>query len=225
MAANRESSVSLKLLIDEKTNRVVDAEAEKDFVDILFSFLSFPILGDSNADDVNAKGLLCNLTMSNEFFDFLCSFLTVSIGSVIRALEGNSGLGCIDNLYTSVKDLDEKWFGSDVKDIILDPRIAQYHNCKRQSLIFPDRYESFYMIDPRNGSTFAEEPSLFIVSDDLEVNPLSFASSLQLLKEVKVAFSDIEEQVITVGTKEALSLLKAALTSPSSALTNGLIPS
>nr|GMC69294.1 uncharacterized protein LOC109182299 [Ipomoea batatas] len=159
---------------------------------------------------------------TDEFFDFLCSLLTVSIGSVIRALQGNSELGCIDNLYTSVEDLDEKWFGSGVKDIILDPGFAQHHNCKKQPLNFLDRIESFCMIDPRNSNNFAEEPSLFIVSDDLEVNPLSFASSFQLLREVKVPFSDIEEQVITVGFKEALSLLKAALTSPSSALTNGL---
>nr|GMD44995.1 uncharacterized protein LOC109182299 [Ipomoea batatas] len=160
---------------------------------------------------------------TDEFFDFLCSLLTVSIGSVVRALQGNSGLECIDNLYTSVKDLDEKWFGSGVKAIILDPWIAQHHNCKKQPLNFQDRIEDGYMIDPRNGNNnFAEEPSLFIVTDDLEVNPLSFASSFQVMREVKVPFSDIEEQVITVGFKEALSLLKAALTSPSSALNNGL---
>nr|GMD43394.1 uncharacterized protein LOC109181194 [Ipomoea batatas] len=43
MAAKQESKISLKLLIDEKTNRLIAAEAQKDFVDILFSFLTLPM--------------------------------------------------------------------------------------------------------------------------------------------------------------------------------------
>ncbi|XP_075079802.1 uncharacterized protein LOC107785506 [Nicotiana tabacum] len=44
MAANdQESRVSLKLLVDDKKNQVIAAESNRDFVDILFSFLTFPI--------------------------------------------------------------------------------------------------------------------------------------------------------------------------------------
>ncbi|XP_019186491.1 PREDICTED: uncharacterized protein LOC109181196 [Ipomoea nil] len=276
LAKQQESPLSLKLLIDEKMNRVVAAEAEKDFVDILFSFLTFPmgtiirvtsreplkipvtigcmtnlyrsiqnspvnwntelcktmVLNPRNSCAIYCSKLKMNIDDSESEKKYVCSgqgcpyyskYQNVSCecsngettkemkSGVIRALQGNLGLGCIDNLYTSVKDLDEKWFGSGAKDIILDPRIAQHHNCRKQPLKFPVRMESHYLIDPRNNNNFTVEPSLFIVSDDLEVNPLSFASSFQLLSEVKVSFSDIEEQVITVGTKEALSLLKAAL--------------
>nr|GLL36924.1 uncharacterized protein LOC109182299 [Ipomoea trifida] len=161
---------------------------------------------------------------TNEFFDFLCTFLTIPLGSIIHILKRNLGGlgGCIYKLYTSVEELEDKWICSRVKSAILNPRIVQYHNCKKQPLKLDEHIESDKLLDPRPNQNFAAEPSLFVVLDNLDVKPLSSASSFLILKELKVPFSDVEDQVITVGMNEALSLLKAALTSPSSALTNGL---
>nr|GMC69295.1 uncharacterized protein LOC109182299 [Ipomoea batatas] len=161
---------------------------------------------------------------TNEFFDFLCTFLIIPIGSIIHVLKRNKGgfAGCIYNLYTSVEELEDKWFGSCLKSAILNPQIAQYHNCKKQPLKLDELIESKLLLDPRPNQNFAGEPLLFIVLDNLEVKPLSSASSSLILRELKVPFRDVEDQVIAVGMSEALSLLKAALTSPSSALTNGL---
>nr|GMD44996.1 uncharacterized protein LOC109182299 [Ipomoea batatas] len=161
---------------------------------------------------------------TNEFFDFLCTFLIIPIGSIIHVLKRNKGGfgGCIYNLYTSVEELEDKWFGSCLKSAILNPQIAQYHNCKKQPLKLDELIESKLLLDPRPNQNFAGEPLLFIVLDNLDVKPLSSASSSLILRELKVPFRDVEDQVITVGMNEALSLLKAALTSPSSALTNGL---
>ncbi|XP_020236322.1 uncharacterized protein LOC109815917 [Cajanus cajan] len=39
----KEEQVSLKLLVNKKTNKVILAEAGKDFVDVLFSFLTMPL--------------------------------------------------------------------------------------------------------------------------------------------------------------------------------------
>ncbi|XP_031103208.1 uncharacterized protein LOC116006851 [Ipomoea triloba] len=161
---------------------------------------------------------------TNEFFDFLCTFLTIPLGSIIHVLKRNFGGlgGCINNLYTSVEELEDKWFGSSAKSDILNAWIAQYHNCKKQPLNLDELIESKLLLDPRPNQNFAGEPLLFVVLDNLDVKPLSSASSSLILRELKLPFSDVEDQVITVGMNEALSLLKAALTSPSSALTNGL---
>ncbi|CAH9147789.1 unnamed protein product [Cuscuta epithymum] len=164
---------------------------------------------------------------TNEFFDFLCTFLTIPIGSMMRVLEGKSGLTCMDNLYRSVLDLDHKWFQESAKNNLLNPCIAKYHNCKKQPLksIGTESYaDSYYLINPRESDNFAVEPSMFLVPDDLGVKSLSGASSFLLLKDMGIPFSQTEVQWVTLGTKEALSLLKAALTSPSSALSNGLGP-
>ncbi|KAK9019436.1 hypothetical protein V6N11_053960 [Hibiscus sabdariffa] len=43
MASSSPTSVSLKLLIDSKSNRLVFAEAGKDFVDFISSIMSLPV--------------------------------------------------------------------------------------------------------------------------------------------------------------------------------------
>nr|GME05871.1 uncharacterized protein LOC109182300 [Ipomoea batatas] len=284
MAAKQEPKVSLKLLIDEKTNRLVGAEAHKDLVDILFSFLTLPMatvirvtksvtIGCMNnlyhsIQNIGAENDLQIRPASPNVLDQLLSGLGLSEMNQIkeipvevskeqvicllarslvsksplsdvflpnhgatsihanpdRILPSSTGIGCIDNLYGSLAELDVKWFGSaDVKSDILLPGIATHHNCTMQPLNLVEREGVYNMVNPKNHycSNFCVEPSVFIVSRDLEVKSLSFASSFGVLRDAKVALSDTEDQVIAVGMKEALCLLKAALTSPSSALTNG----
>ncbi|KAE9618128.1 hypothetical protein Lalb_Chr03g0042891 [Lupinus albus] len=61
---NSEEKVTLKILVDKKINEVVFAEAGKDFVDILLSFLTFPlgtiariVSNDSNMPKVSVGSL------------------------------------------------------------------------------------------------------------------------------------------------------------------------
>ncbi|MCD7448775.1 hypothetical protein HAX54_045989 [Datura stramonium] len=179
---------------------------------------------------------------SNEFIDFLFNFLTIPIGSIEDALKGSSGLECIDNLYKSLEALDSKWFNvppnrisyrceENLKRILLKPGIAPNHKSENLLLQISQGIEPYFH-DPREfvrGSCrskfqkFAKEPSLFYVMDNLEVRPLSSTSTICLHQELNVPLHDIEEQMISVGELEALSLLKASLTSSSaSALTVGL---
>lgn len=43
MPSTQEEQISLKLLVYKKTNKVILAEAGKDFVDVLFCFLTMPL--------------------------------------------------------------------------------------------------------------------------------------------------------------------------------------
>ncbi|CAH9147772.1 unnamed protein product [Cuscuta epithymum] len=186
----------------------------------------------SNDASVNLKVTLVKSTQeilfgeaTNEFFDFMCSFLTTPIGSMMRVLEGQSGLKCMDNLYTSVLELDPNWFHSSNKCGLLELCIAQDHNCKKQLIkSFNTKHILEHLISSRWSNNFTVEPSMFLVPDDFEVKPLSATSSFLLLKKLEISFSQTEERCVTVGMKEAISLLKAALTSTSSALTKGLGP-
>ncbi|KAF9595793.1 hypothetical protein IFM89_004195 [Coptis chinensis] len=71
-----------------------------------------------------------------EFLDFLFSFLTLPLGSIIKLLGGNCSMGCIANLYSSVTSVmvsdctkSEKYSG-----ILLDPKLPQHFNCSSQVL-------------------------------------------------------------------------------------------
>ncbi|XP_006363080.1 uncharacterized protein [Solanum tuberosum] len=188
------SKINLKLVLSNSRNKILYAEAKDSFVDFLFSFLTFPI------------------------------------GSVIKALNGISGLGCIDNLYKSVTDLESQWFSfSSYQNRLLNPGVAPKHKCENELLPILVELPDRQLIDPRDvsGGTsefgrFTMSPSLFIVSDDLEVKPMCSTSTFGILKELNVTFFDIEEQVISIGKAEALCLLQAALTGSSSALTFAL---
>ncbi|TMW87847.1 hypothetical protein EJD97_019400 [Solanum chilense] len=194
----------------------------------------------------STKKVLC-AEADNDIIDFLFNFLTIPIGSIEDVLKGSSGLRCIDNFYKSVEALDSKWFNmppkqnsyhsedtsnDNFKTILLKPNVATHYNSEYQLLQISEGKSEFYNLhDPRQhirGShvpkfrKFAKEPSAFYVMDNLEVRPLSSASTICLLQELNVPVNDIEEQIISFGESEALNLLRASLTSSSSALTEGL---
>ncbi|CAN1269321.1 hypothetical protein LINPERPRIM_LOCUS13540 [Linum perenne] len=76
-AAEIYEKVKLKLLINNKTNKVIFAEAGKGFVDFLFSIFSLPMgaMIKPESKDENQQGCLGNLyhsveSLSNEFFRY-----------------------------------------------------------------------------------------------------------------------------------------------------------
>ncbi|MQM04773.1 hypothetical protein Taro_037581 [Colocasia esculenta] len=63
--------------------------------------------------------------------DVLFSFLTLPLGTVVRVLGKQSGLGCVDELYKSVEALDESCFQKPCcKSMLLRPRSAAEHLCE-----------------------------------------------------------------------------------------------
>ncbi|CAH9147778.1 unnamed protein product [Cuscuta epithymum] len=128
----------------------------------------------------------------------------------------------MDDLYTSMVELDDKWFDGSAKKSLKFSRVAQHHNCKNQPLLSTEECESDILINPKDSKNFVQGPSEFIISDDLDVKPMSSASSFNILKELRVPITEIEQQVLPISFKEASRFLKATLTSPSAVLTNGL---
>ncbi|KAK2972226.1 hypothetical protein RJ640_014284 [Escallonia rubra] len=110
------------------------------------------------------KALLAQV--EEEFVDFLFSFLTIPLGSVVSLLGGECSLRSINNLYNSIRSLDgERHIKSqDLKDMLLEPMLAQKFLCKNQILPIreveaPTLYCVFngphsYLIDKRKNSPF-----------------------------------------------------------------------
>nr|KYP77209.1 hypothetical protein KK1_021488 [Cajanus cajan] len=68
------------------------------------------------------------------FVDFLVSFLTTPLGSILNLMNGKLSLGSIDNLYTSVKKLNPSWFKGSSNKSLLNPRVAPQFGCKSNPL-------------------------------------------------------------------------------------------
>lgn len=68
---------------------------------------------------------------NGDFVDFIFSFLTMPLGSVVKLLGPNSFAGRVGNLYKSVENLD-------CMSVLLDPGIAHQFSCLNQPLNIPE---------------------------------------------------------------------------------------
>ncbi|WJX76454.1 hypothetical protein P8452_59871 [Trifolium repens] len=186
----------------------------------------------------------------HDFAELIIRFLTFPLGGVLCKLEGNVSVGSIHGLCKSIADLNEdKYFLSkeaknrllrlsDLRyyrllvDIGLNPKTPDVSLCKGDKGLSDGSNINVIELKLVNTITTPSSPSMgiirsgcpemYIVSDDLIVEPLlSPISSVYLLQRFKTPLNDLEEKVVTIGIKESLSIFKAALTS-TSALTNGL---
>ncbi|KAI4354629.1 hypothetical protein L6164_003478 [Bauhinia variegata] len=80
--------------------------------------------------------------VDEDFIDFLLSFLTIPLGSILNLLDGNSSVGCIDNLYRSVESLNP-WCQASCT-LLLDPRVAPQFGCQNQPLNMAEQDPPFY---------------------------------------------------------------------------------
>ncbi|XP_057793392.1 uncharacterized protein LOC131010014 [Salvia miltiorrhiza] len=143
-----------------------------------------------------------------DFVEFLFSMLALPLAEAVRRLDGNIPFKNIDNLYTSVADfIDEEYFRDyDTKTSLTNPKI--------------DRgYFSLKSIVQTDGN---HESKVFIVNDNLTVEPFSIATMVSKLNLLEISLSDVKEIEIHIGAKEALEILRASLISET-ALTDALI--
>ncbi|CAH9147800.1 unnamed protein product [Cuscuta epithymum] len=209
----QESPVCLKLLIDEKVNRVVAAEANSDFVDILLSFLTIPM------------GTIIRLTSKTD-----------------AEKDSPLKIGCMNNLYHSFENLSpEIWQTKHCKTMLLNPRnpLSKYftelminvddsgsevsYECSRGRC--KSKYEnvlcncggmsrtgaakdstfasSLYKHREPYGAFLKRERVTFIISDNLQIIPSSPAVLAQILSSLGSGeINLIKEMTVQVSKKQ-----------------------
>ncbi|XP_020869194.1 uncharacterized protein LOC9328684 [Arabidopsis lyrata subsp. lyrata] len=185
MESSEKPILKLKLLVDRKTNKVVLAEAGKDFVDVLFGFMALPM------------------------------------GTIVRLLEKNSRnqksqatrpatIGCFNNLYKSVVDMDEDDFMTEAsKDMLLYPKFVKEKQCRQLKLYIGDDTEEFKVPDGVCDELFVSQKTSFHITETMEV--AEFASIMIarriLLRLGYDSFKKLDIMSVDVGHEEVLSLL------------------
>lgn len=211
------TKVKLTLIIDKRANKVIIAEAKKDFVDFLFNLLSLPI------------------------------------STVIRLLKNGSTLGCVDNLYQSLENLNDAYLQPNQnKDDLLKRHVtaalnappllpeasptfkgnvfyrcvshdyvtdAANTNCpgKNCSLLMDCRLRFDLFVDSGTSTCNCKKPSAgeggvvknlvtYMVSDDLSVTPVSMISGIELLQHNVKDIGVLEKRVVELGIDEVWSL-------------------
>ncbi|XP_042509208.1 uncharacterized protein LOC122084581 [Macadamia integrifolia] len=229
MASQEGSSQTsrLKILID-KNNRVVMAEAESDFVDILLSFL------------------------------------TMSMGTIVRLISKEpqpATLGSMTTLYKEVENLEKQQLlqTQACKSMLLYPRNPSENECRKLKLklkLNVDNTEpiKYYICVDWNcsrrgtgglyttfknvrcncgkmmakkicrekekeaaspvvdGGGFVYGKTKYMVTDDLRIEPMSTATILTQLRKLGLKdMSSLQETTLNIGSEEILKLLKGIL--------------
>lgn len=148
MAANQsdEQVVSLKLLVNKVTNKVLFAEAGKDFVDVLCSFLTLPL------------GTIARLLQKS-------SNTELQMPTV----------GCLNSLYQSVADLNKRYFLTKTsKEMLLEPKNSSEDYCNSLKLNIDDTPAAKYCLCSKMDASCCFE-SLYTTSNKkcLRGNPLT----------------------------------------------------
>ncbi|KAI9080100.1 hypothetical protein K1719_037916 [Acacia pycnantha] len=191
---------NLRIIVSKSKNKIMYAEAEEDFADFLFSFLSMPLGSTLKLLDGNVNlGSMHNLYKSVKGLNpswFRRYRSKCPLFSPLLDLKVASQNGC-KKQPLDVREEESLSF-QNVK--LFEPRCADGR---------------------RQAEGFVRRPSLFAVMDDLRVTPLMSTSIVSFLQRFQVPFNDLEEHKVTIHETEALNLLGASLTSKA-ALTNGL---
>ncbi|KAF8394964.1 hypothetical protein HHK36_018903 [Tetracentron sinense] len=220
----------VKLMVSKSSNKVLYAEAGEDFVDLVLSFLTLPL--GSIVELFGGKSpmqSLNNLYKSVEELSVDNYMKSDECKNLLLHPKLPSYFGCenqllpiqeVINLYYYTFYCQSCYPICETSTSENDAPSLCRHNTKRLPLevINPKLLTGDFV----DGGGFLKGPEIFMVTDDLIVTPFSPISAISLLDSLKVPISDVEERVVTVSKKKALTLLRVSLASKS-ALTNTFI--
>ncbi|XP_014515317.1 uncharacterized protein LOC106773141 [Vigna radiata var. radiata] len=215
--------VKIKVMVSKSKNKILFAEVDGDFVDLLVSFLTTPIGSIVKL----MKGKLCLGSIRNLYKSVKHlnpSWFVRSSNESLKNIKVAPHFGCKRNPLEE-EDSPEYWYGP----VVEKENEGRTMISKRKELLRDPKKVKLF--DPRSSDGareapvgFMKRPCLFVVSDDLEVKPMTSASSISHLKELGIVkLNDLEEHFIKVRkSHEAVDLLRVSLTSNEAALTKSL---
>ncbi|MBA0678901.1 hypothetical protein Goari_020219 [Gossypium aridum] len=185
MAATTEGKVNLKLLVNVKCQRVLFAEANKDFIDFLFNIMALPI--GTIVSLLNKEGMVGSLSVNDIRPGFGPSPCPSYIAEDPEAVCPN----CRSKMSHQAK--------------LVKTNQKTYSNSLSSSSSSPNE-------EGERG--YVKGVVTYMVIDDLMEKPMSTISSLALLNSFNVKdIEALQEKTIKIGMDEAVKLLKALLLS------------
>ncbi|KAJ6325318.1 hypothetical protein OIU76_012410 [Salix suchowensis] len=221
------STMSLKLLIDSKHNKVIFAEAGKDFVDFLLNLLSLPL---GTVIQLLTKpamtGCIANLYGSLENLDesylqpnqnkdsLLKPTVAAQVTDPSFLLPGTHRKPEDQKLYYCTRHPGSV---SDSRNSVCSPCRSQgYSNCylSQEVKFAGTKVSTSTDTATSDQGGYVKGLVTYTVTDDLSVSPMSMVSVVGLLNKFYIKdFGVLKEKVVEFGINEGLELLKASLSS------------
>ncbi|KAL4621255.1 hypothetical protein ACB092_06G214800 [Castanea dentata] len=221
--------VSLKLLIDTERERVLFAEAGKEFFDFLISILALP-LGTFIPlfEKQGMVGSFGNIYHSIDNLGTVYLQPNVNKATLLKHKPHISGSGGGGGSGVPLKSPD---FASSAKSRKLyrcSRDFSKYREFREALPVLPGNYsmdsELNFVDPPSTKGGYVKEVVTYMVMDDLEVKPMCTTSTFTLLNKFNVKeLGVLEEKVVDLGMDEGVKLFKASLQSKS-VLTDVFLP-
>ncbi|KAK9123036.1 hypothetical protein Sjap_012638 [Stephania japonica] len=226
MATTSKKQVTVKLLVDRTANKVLFAEAGKDFVDFLIGLLSLPLASVIRVlTKEKMVGALGELYGSVDNLDKTYIQSSASMTRVMKPVAALTFTPTSPDLEsTETANANEiKYYSCPHRCSPLYITTNQGTNCPRCG---NSMYSAVTLIGANGGGAEVSKASsgdeegfvggvvTYMVLDDLVVAPLSTISSIMLLKKFNIEnFTCVDELVVDIGMEEGLELLRASLQS------------
>ncbi|KAK7849095.1 uncharacterized protein LOC112011738 [Quercus suber] len=225
-----ETNVSLKLLIDTESQKVLFAEADKNFIDFLFHILALPV--GTFIALLTKQGMVGSLGNIYESIENLSTnYLRPNVNKetllkpIVHISGGGTGVPLLmpkvesssRNLYRCSGSYSHSYVADDSK-----AKCPSCHSSMSDNLSFVDSPNANTAFSGERG--YVKGVVTYMVMDDLVVKPMSTISSMTLLNRFNVKdVGALEEKVVDLGIDEGVKLLKASIRSKS-ALTDVFLP-
>jgi len=205
-----EVGVPLKLVVNKETNKVLFAEARKDFVDVLFSFLTLPlgtiarlVGNESNIGPVKI-GSLNSLYHSVAALDDNC--LTAQAYKERLLRPWNMAEDFCNTLKLNIDDTPLKQYF--VCNNFCAHTCSAIMRCTSNSVCSCGRAVNQTVFLKSSANGFVNDDAIFVITDDLIVMPNSMDYlSFALVLKLGIKFpSSLKEITVNVTTKKVLHL-------------------
>jgi len=198
--SERNGETSVRLVVCKSKKVVCYAEASKDFVDLLFSFLTIPLgylMNEKHGGQ--SKGCIHHLYDSVIDLEAMKYLKSNDIKEILLNPKIAPGSG-YKNQPLGVKEAVDnqqyyyEWYSSSIRTE------SSPGGCRLPLLTMMDPKSPYK--EGTEGDGFLLDPAMFTVSDDLVVTPISPVSELSILEKLKIPLNDIHVCVVQVGREE-----------------------
>ncbi|KZV39332.1 hypothetical protein F511_23469 [Dorcoceras hygrometricum] len=209
------STVSLKLLIDGQSKRVLFAEASKETVDFLFSILSLPVATIINL--LRKQGMVGSLANLYESIENLNESYIQPNQTKDAILKPRPPVGTFSLrlLLTDVAEANKRFYrcGQHCGYGFSDNSKTICPACNKL-MTTAVQYVSPQQEQASTEGGFVKGVVTYMILDNLVVKPMSTISCIALLNDFNVKeVGALQEKEVKLGADEATKLLKASLQS------------
>ncbi|PRQ45359.1 hypothetical protein RchiOBHm_Chr3g0490491 [Rosa chinensis] len=212
-------NISLKALVDKGRNRVIFVEADNDFIDVLFSFLTIPMgkifrLARDHSTPLEI-GCMNKLYQSIEKLDVQV-FRSTECRDMLLLPHSAANCDCKNLKLKIIDDAKPKLFKCPPSRVPHSSRFIGYYSNYRCPVCSDTMDSEAFILegDSQVGGVFVKERTRVMITDDLQVIPPVSADNISLFTKLGATNGNTtEELTFSIEVEQVVNLLVSSFVS------------